>query len=330
MRDWSLSRFLAATSRTYCPLLWDSVYVNDRGHVYACCHSRPGVIGDLYKQSLGDIWAQSFKLRAFRLMSLVGCLDCAGRCTIISSKEIAEGLLEPVPSMYPKRVWILYGRFCNLSCIMCGQDHRSTMKIDNRVLQDNIDWSAVEDIELQGGEILAMREAKEFYLWLTRVMGKKVNVITNGFLINDEWAENLVRGAKRIQVSVNAATSKTHAMVNRGSDLDRVSDNVKSMCALKKRLGSDVKIVFKYTIVPENIHEIVEAVSLAEYLGCDRITYGFHRSVPDFLTRNPDLRERLGRSFMDLIGTSVPGVSINADVLLYLGLIDRSLQKDIM
>jgi len=177
----------------------------------------------------------------------------------------------------------------------------------------------VEEILLQGGEILAMREAKEFYLWLIGEMRKKVNIATNGVLINDEWADSLILGSNSIAISVNAATKRTHETVNRGSDFDKVIDNIKKLVSKKCSTGAAAGIIFHYTIVPENVDEIADAIELADSLGCDAINYGYSDSVPSFLEENGELRDKLKDTLMGLIRSRDFKVRIALDRLELLG-----------
>ena len=274
---------LTERMNTNCPWLWDSVFIDYNGDVYTCCKYNPGVIGNINKQNLKDIWTKSIKLRLFRFMAANKSLHCFYSCNVFPNKIKANCDRTPVVASYPKRVWLLHGQFCNLECIMCDQSHKSKQGLDNHTLKANIDWKRVDDIELQGGEVLAMGNAKELYLWLTQEMGKKVNLITNGVLISDEWAEHLVKGANWIQISVNAATKKTHELVNQNSNFGRVIENIKKMIRLKSQYGVDVEIIYKYTILSENMDEIGRAVEFADALGCDTIAFGYDVSLPALL-----------------------------------------------
>ena len=41
---------------TYCPRLWKEAFIKEVGEVYACCHQQPKKLGNIYKQSLADIF----------------------------------------------------------------------------------------------------------------------------------------------------------------------------------------------------------------------------------------------------------------------------------
>jgi MoaA/NifB/PqqE/SkfB family radical SAM enzyme len=176
---------------------------------------------------------------------------------------------------------------------MCPQEHFSKKTLDYDVIRKNVDWARVDEIEMQGGEILAMKDAKALYLWLTAGLGKKVNIITNGVLIDDAWADHLVKGADWIQISVNAATKLTHELVNRKSSFDRVIANIKKLVAAKQEYALAVRIIFKYTIVAENVHEIADAILFAEDIGCDEIHFGYDAKVRDYLENNPEVMLKL-------------------------------------
>lgn len=289
----AMKTFILDRQRTFCPLLWDSVFIDQYGNVFTCCHYQPGVLGNIYSQDLSWIWTKSRQLSLFRWMSLNRCLPCFHGCTLLSTTQKASKASPVNILLHPKRLRILFGEFCNVDCIMCDQDHHSKVVLDQEIVRKNINFSMIEEIDFQGGEILAMKNAREMYLWLTVELHKKVNLITNGVLINDEWADHLVKGSNWIQISANAATRETHETINRNSSFTRVVDNIRKLTRLKNEYGSGVNIVYKFTIVPENIHEVSDAIKLADDLGCDQIAFGFDASMPGYLQDERQLKETI-------------------------------------
>jgi MoaA/NifB/PqqE/SkfB family radical SAM enzyme len=252
------------------------------------------------------IWEKGAELKLFRKMSLNKCLQCFKNCNlgpvILNNESVAS---DPISMKHPRSVTILYGLLCNLRCSMCPQDHNNNLILNGDILRKNINWDQVDEIELQGGEVLAMKDAKKMYLWLTQQMGKKVNLITNGMLINDEWAEHLVQGSGKIRISVNAASKKTHELVNKGSNYEKVIDNIRKLIHLKHHHNLDVKIQYKFTITPENVREIADAIEVADNLGCDKINYGYDRTVPAILRGDKELREHLKHTIDRLVGSNL-------------------------
>jgi len=305
---------------TYCHMLWDSVFINYNGKVFICCHSKPKEIGNIYKDNLKKIWTENNKIKKLRLKSLNGSLKCCNDCNLLSKEDKKNKVNYQLYKDYPRRVWLLYGEYCNQNCIMCLQDHKSKVMLDNNALKNQIDWTKIEDIEFQGGEILAMKRAKELYLWLTQKMNKKVNLITNGMLINDEWAEHLAKGSNWIEISVNAATKKTHELVNRGSNYELVLDNIKKLIYFKDKYNLKTEIIYKYTIVKENLHEIADAIKFADALSCDFINVGYDVSVPVFLNGNLILKEKIRNEISSIMNEDLK-LKISRKRLNYLGLL---------
>lgn len=311
-----ITGIISGRQSTICPFLWDSVFIDDTGDVYSCCHLLPSVLGNIYKNSLQDIWNKSIKLKFFRFVSKHNRLFCYYNCNIIGRQKTYT----TVSHSYPRRVWLLLSEFCNISCKMCDQNHHSKKVLSTSILKERIDWEQIEEIELQGGEILALKDAKEFYLWLTATKMKKVNLITNGTLINDEWARHLVNGSNWVLISVNAASKQIHEQINRRSDFDKVINNISRLVSHKKLTNSQVKIMYKFTTTPENIHEIPISIKLANDLGCDEIAFGFSKFPNGWLKQNADLINTLRTEIRQIMGSTL-SILIERTRLQMLGLI---------
>lgn len=307
---------------TYCPKLWNEAYIDMNGNVYNCCYSRPTVIGNLHQNELSNIWRKSPRLKLARWLSRHKALYCSLNCDLISQAEKNKPRKQ-AKSSYPNTIRITHGELCNIACTMCWQNHTNRHVISNDLLKERVDWDSVKEIELQGGEVLAMKQAKEFYLWVTKEKQKKASLITNGLLINDEWAQNLVQGAEWIMVSVNAASEKVHEMVNVRSKHSRVIDNIQRLVRLKQETGSSVKIIYKYTIIKDNIHEIADAIPVAAELGCDKIAYGYDVDVPEYIRQNPELRDHLRQQLRSQIAMNHP-IEIDRLRLKYLDLLEET------
>jgi MoaA/NifB/PqqE/SkfB family radical SAM enzyme len=305
---------------TYCPKLWNEAFIDQYGNVFNCCYSRPTVIGNLHQSDLNKIWAGSRRLKLARWLARHKALYCALNCDIVTETEKNwEG--RPTPPIHPDTIRVLHGELCNVACTMCWQNHTDRHVISNDLLKERVNWAEVDSVELQGGEVLAMNQAKEFFLWVTRENHKKASLVTNGTLINKVWARNLVLGSEWIQVSVNAATQEVHERVNVRSKFSRVTGNIRNLVRLKQELGSPVKIIYKYTIIEDNLHEIAAAIPAAAELGCDKIVYGFDPSVPGYIHQNPELRADLRRQLREQLAQHHP-IEIDCYRLQYLKLLE--------
>lgn len=306
---------------TYCPFLWEFATIDRYGKVFSCCRFAPWPLGNIYKNTLTEIWAKSWKLKIARWLSSRGALHCFARCFIRSlcdQKESARRC-KGRPA-HPKNIMLVCGEFCNHKCLMCNTDRDSKVCLDIEYAKKNIDWPKIEETTLTGGEVLAIDSAKELFLWLTREMNKKVDILSNGSLINPEWAERLARGGGCVTVSVNAASGETYKRVCQGEFL-RTVENLKRLAELKRKLNSPSLIRFKFTVIPENAHEIAQAILLANELGCDEVIFGFATGGREFLAREEGLRRQLKTRIAQLMSDPKVHISIERNYLTQLNLL---------
>lgn len=289
---------LPFTSRTFCPRLWSSVFITAKGEIYTCCRHVPiPSLGNLNRMPLTEAW-NSWNSRFWRWMSTKGGLFCFDKCHLLTAQERAvayEPESFPLQNPYEnlKNVTILFGEFCNIACAMCDQNHRSKVMLSDELVKTQIDWRPIENINIQGGEPLAMKACKRAYLYITEEQGKKVNFLTNGMLINDEWADIIARNSSRITVSLNATNKKTHEQINVGSNWDRVIDNSKRLIASRDRQKTELRIVAHFTMVRENIETVPEFIGLAEEMKFDEVNFGYDYCIPDHLRQNKELMDSL-------------------------------------
>lgn len=282
----------------YCFWLWSTLYIRNDGDVYVCCHNEPGIIGNIHKQNLKEIWA-SRKLERYRKLCLEGRLMCMADCNLypkdlVQKRDKRRSVTVPYEGL--KRLWLLFGTKCNISCVMCPQDHDSGMILSNKVLLNNIDFKEIREIVVAGGEPMFMRECLDTCQYVMEKYGKKIDIVTNGTIMNPQWAENIAKHANFINISINAATKETHEKVNRGSNWERVLENVRLLQNVKKRLNSNLNVKGHMTIVVENIREIPLFIEKGKDLGFDSIDFGYDIStVPHWLKSHREERDEIKR-----------------------------------
>jgi len=314
-----IGTFLGKKGYTYCPFLWNDITINPSGDVFICCVHGPVVLGNIYKHNISAIWKNK-RIKIARWLSLHGNLHCYKSC-FVSNYEEKKRINFPrnVPD-YPRRILIEYSTFCNYNCKMCDQDHTSKLALKPDILKKKIDWSKISEITLTGGEVLAIKSAKEFYLWLTKQINKKANIFTNGLLINNEWANYIIDGSNWVYISVNAATEKTYNAICSGN-FSKVISNIKNLVSLKENRKSNLKIKFHFTIVPENVHEIPDAIRLADSLGCDIMSFCSDALGAKFLRDHEKIRESLKQRISQIVNDSKIKIEVEKANLIPLGLV---------
>jgi len=261
-------------NNTYCPRLWQEIYIHKDGGVFSCCHCKPARIGNIYEDKLINIFNND-KIRYLRNDSLKGKLTCFRQCSLLDKEEhpyIIKSLVADYGGL--RRLKILFGETCNINCIMCRQDHKNRASLDYEKLIKNVDISPFEEIEIQGGEPLFINSAKKFFEYAS-ASSKKVDFLTNGLLIDGAWAEKIAKYSSKIYFSLNAATKNTHEKVNKGSNWEKVIANIKKVRDARDKLRTDLRIHGHMTIVPGNLEEVGMFIADFEKNGFDSIDFGY-------------------------------------------------------
>ncbi len=305
---------------TYCYFLWEEAFINDKGNVYACCHQKPGILGNIYKNTLEEILHFS-KIKKLRSLSIQGKLRCHKNCTLLGERKFEDPPRE-IDYNYKMLtgIKILFGEGCNINCVMCWQDSNKKRELDPDILIDNIDLSSVKQIDLQGGEPLYLKSARKYFDHCIS-KNKQVSFLTNGTIMSEIWAEKIVKYSRTISISLNAATKVTHERINLGSKWETVLENIQLLKNAKTKSDSKMEIAGHMTITTTNLQEIPIFIYKYKEFGFDRIKFGFDLRVPIYLKLHPTIKKILAEKITTSIKQQPNKKAINIERLKYLGLV---------
>ncbi len=130
----------------------------------------------------------------------------------------------------------------------------------------------VERLDISGGEptlykhLVDLIKAAKSYGWY-------VNLNTNGSLINEEYASNLIKaGLDSVSISIYSADPKIHDEMRNSEGLwSKATQAVRIFSRLREQLSSNIQIATQCLICRENFRTIVDLMKLDYELGSDRI-----------------------------------------------------------
>lgn len=310
---------------TYCPMLWRSAFIREDGSVYACCHAKPGVLGNITRHSLREIYnGEAFQ--AARRRSLEGRLECHGSCNLLREEDHRDPVTSiTAPYETLKSLHIQFGQDCNIECVMCFQNKvkRGNPFISIDALKENVDLAPFDVIDMQGGEPLFIRAARDFFDHAS-AQGKRLSFLTNGTVLNEGWARKIARHSPAWHVSLNAATKSTHELVNRGSRWEGVMKNIALLHRIREEEKSRMLIKGHFTIIMRNCHEIPLFIERFRDLGFDRIDFGYDLRFPYLLALKPTFKRQLKRRVARAYQSSPWQEAINALRLRHLKLLPEA------
>lgn len=200
-------------------------------------------------------------------------------------------------ALMPLRYFFELTYLCNLNCPYCyvGQDRKKDELTTEEWFNIIEQIPFYSFVTLVGGEPLLR---KDFIPILERTAKKtfgKLNVVTNGILINDEVINAFVR-TKMMLLSVSLdGFGKTHDK-NRGKEgiFDTVISNLEKVNA-KKKPGRKPLIDIKTIVLEDNLDDLPKLYKLCNDMKFNYLSISFLRN--NNLKQNSILRETFGEEF---------------------------------
>lgn len=268
-----------------------------KGDVYVCCPAWPrGKVGNLKKKTLIGIWNDK-PIQYMRMMMLEGRWEkiCRPSCPVIINYRINKEIIyldnlkphaitqEIISEIKSKKIKLVTkptcleldnSMVCNINCIMCGREYfKNNTTLDNRALVGKAMEEVKEllphlrEVLLAGyGDPFARPDTREFLLNLDPSLYPelKINLLTNGLLLQKYWDKIKNLNFGYIDISVDAATKETYEKIRRGGkwkDLLNAFDIIKD----NRELFLDARI--NMTVMRDNYREIPLFVELASKYG---------------------------------------------------------------
>lgn len=173
----------------------------------------------------------------------------------------------------PRIVQVEVTSACQLRCTFCARTALADRWINAHLSREAFSGilpyaRQIELVHLQGwGEPLLHPRLWDMAAALKQA-GCRVSLTTNGVLLDEEAVREACRlGLDLVAVSVAGARPTTNDALRVGSSLERIAANVSRLCEQKPR----PRVVLIMQLMPPNLPELPELVSLAAEVGADEV-----------------------------------------------------------
>jgi len=161
---------------------------------------------------------------------------------------------------------------CNLFCPHCYASYPDNLEKDLPTslalhLIDELINEGGQSVTISGGEPLLHPGIKHILKYAASKVG--IRLLTNGTLIDREWAAFLADMDIFIQISIDGSKKEIHDSVRGEGSFDRAVKAVKYL----QEAGQSERIVFSTTVMRQNIHDLSKIISLAERLNVPLIRF---------------------------------------------------------
>jgi MoaA/NifB/PqqE/SkfB family radical SAM enzyme len=198
----------------------------------------------------------------------------------------------------PRCLGLVLGNACNISCPHCYQAKNGDNLLRPAAIGEELRrelmafYPYASTLRIQGGEVFAIRGFRELIDDVAQVVRRPIlSISTNGTLIDDEWAERLVRTPFcNVTVSIDGGTQATFNRLRKGADLDQVLDNIDRVQRWKARLRSDKPYLDSFfVIMRSNFREIPQYLELMHQHGMMDVALQTMELSPENAARIPTL-----------------------------------------
>jgi MoaA/NifB/PqqE/SkfB family radical SAM enzyme len=121
-----------------------------------------------------------------------------------------------------------------------------------------------------GGESL-MNPAIKSFIPRAHTNGLEVGLITNGVLLDGDYARIANEHCRFLGVSCDASTPETYKRMRGADDIETVKKNLSTVNKIRLNEGTKLDTNIKFLIHPYNYKEIYSAARMAKNIGCSGI-----------------------------------------------------------
>lgn len=165
---------------------------------------------------------------------------------------------------------------CNHRCLFCAYDF---IGYPNRKLETGRTLKLLDELAECGMKSILFAGEGEpllhpdiaLFIRHAKQNGIDVGLFTNGQLLKEELAEEILPCLTFMRLSFNGGSRDNYAAIHNVSPqiFDKVLENISAASRIKRRLSLEVDIGSQFVLIPENINFLVPAVSALKMAGVD-------------------------------------------------------------
>ena len=266
----------------FCYRPFQTMQIDEDGDVMLCgCQLHmPYVIGNIYQNSLQEIWVNHEATQVRQSVVDGDFTYCNWPCAHLPNLAEAPATF-PKISNFPKVININLDRSCNLKCPSCREDiiiEKNSDKIvkQNKIFEEIVEYGLAHPTEeitivpINSGDPFASHSGLQFLKSLKDYPYNniKLYITTNGTLINrnKELMLSLKKFLAGFKISIDAATPETYALVRVGN-WNELLKGLNIVQELK------VSTSFEFVVQKNNCHEIESFADFSHSYGAGQVSY---------------------------------------------------------
>lgn len=179
----------------------------------------------------------------------------------------------------PRILMLVLTTKCNLSCIMCSRaryGQNSTISYD-LIKQIRSLFPYLEGIDWQGGEVFLVDYFKEFFLESAKFKNIRQSIITNGLLIDEDWANLFAQTRASLTYSIDATTKETYEYIRRGSKFEDLLRSLQIVNEINRKYNNSIELHMNVVVMKSNYKQLDLFPKFCNKFGVKHLRFDFLR-----------------------------------------------------
>lgn len=204
----------------------------------------------------------------------------------INNKELNEYEIKMKKTLLeskPRMLMVVLTTRCNLECIMCS---RKNSRIDSTLPFDTIKqvidlFPYLEAIDWQGGEVFLVDYFKDLFLEASTYPNIDQSIITNGLLIDKEWAKVFANSRVNLTYSIDTVAKQTYEYIRKGARFEALLEGLEIISEVNKRYNNTIQLHINVVVMRSNYRELDLFPNFCQQYGIKHLRFDFLR--PDII-----------------------------------------------
>ncbi|MEI8218859.1 MAG: radical SAM protein [Elusimicrobiota bacterium] len=194
-------------------------------------------------------------------LSTVSGIDVFFKNKLINELELAKG--KTILESKVRSIVVTLSNRCNISCIMCLTSKHKWELPRHRIDEIISLFPYLEKIMWQGGEVFHLEYFTDLLQEAYRYPNLRQSIVTNGQLLTDEIAEQLVKNNVELTFSVDSVYKETYEYIRCGANYEKLVHAIETVANLRKRLRSNLIMNMNVVVMRSNYRELRKLVEFA-------------------------------------------------------------------
>ncbi|NSW45212.1 MAG: radical SAM protein [Bacteroidales bacterium] len=245
-----------------CYAPFNSIRFSLSGNMYFCCYNRFYSLGKYPEVSIREAWngakAQEFRSYITDKNLSLGCHACYTKLLSQNFYSVGARIYDGYKARKqgPSLMEFEISNICNLECVMCNGENSSLIRKNREkgepypIVYDEAFVEQIkefipylEEARFVGGEPFLSELYFKIWNEIIHINPKtKINVLTNGTILNDRILDLYKKHNFHISFSIDSVKKETYESIRVNANYDKVMHNFQTIYELSRKLNKELSV----------------------------------------------------------------------------------------